>query len=122
MNYKNILVIGVLLCAQVGQAFEVIAGCQEQDYVEGDLSASVATMGRSYTPKCLKVVVGSEVSISASQHHPLAPLPGDGNPIPSTEQTASVLFENPGVFGYFCTRHGDTDGTGMAGAIWVIEE
>ena len=98
-----------------------VSGCSEADYVVADLESSVAVQGFSYTPRCLKVVVGSQVTIAASGHHPLAPQAQGNNPIMETENTQTYEFNEPGVFGYFCTRHGDEDGTGMAGSIWVVE-
>lgn len=104
------------------QEFQTISGCAMEDYVEADMMSSIAFSGRSYTPKCLKVLVGSEVTISASKNHPLLsqgknPL----NPIFETESTQAFMFNDTGFFGYFCDRHGNAQGEGMAGSIWVVE-
>jgi plastocyanin len=101
--------------------FGVVSGCEEEDYVVGDLVASVATQGMAYTPRCLKVVVGSTVTLSASAFHPLAPIGESTNPIRPAQDTQVVEFQQPGVFGYFCPHHGSADGEGMAGAIWVVD-
>jgi plastocyanin len=109
------------------QTAPTIAGCDAQNFVEGAEAVQVVTKGSSYYPRCLKVKVGSTVSIQATRRHPLeamADIGGAGNPFGdsrSFEVTQTRLMEQPGVFGYFCTDHGDASGEGMAGIIWVVE-
>ena len=112
--------ISVLSYGQV--EFRTVSGCSIDDYVVADTISSIAFSGGSYTPKCLKILIGSEVTVSASKRHPLFsqgvnPL----NPITATETTKSFEFNDPGFFGYFCDKHGDASGSGMAGSIWVVE-
>jgi plastocyanin len=99
------------------------AQCMDADFVDADTQSSIAFQGRSYTPRCLRVLAGSEVTIAASRRHPLAPQIGnDKNPIRFTESTETYVFDEPGRYGYFCTDHGTQDGRGMAGEIIVVEE
>ena len=100
-----------------------ISQCHDEDFVLGDSTSSIAIQGRSYTPRCLKILAGSSVTIVASKRHPLSPQTGNlKNPIHPTETTESFVFHQPGHFGYFCTDHGSPDGRGMAGEILVVEE
>lgn len=109
------------------QAFGPIAGCTEARFVEGGANTMIATSGASYTPKCLRIRAGSQVSIESSGRHPLAAMPdidGFENPLANMGevfQTITVQFSEPGIYGYFCTRHGDKEGQGMAGIIEVTE-
>jgi plastocyanin len=97
--------------------FLAIAPCADPAvYVTG--VTSVATTGSSYSPMCLRVPVGTSVTIEASIEHPLQPRPGGtpGNPIEERQHTASVVFSAPGVFPFQCPEH---LGDGMIGVIWV---
>lgn len=96
-------------------------GCEDQDYMVGDSEASIAINGRGYTPRCLIVVVGSQVTIAASSRHPLAPQTTSNNPIPAATEPVTVQFTEPGEYGFFCTDHGDGHGEGMAGSIRAVE-
>lgn len=131
MNKKIITIITAALCvvhlnAQVNstensQQEEIISGCQAEDYVILDVETPmIETSGFSYTPKCLKILVGTQVMLSASRHHPLAPQAQENNPITASQSPVTITFEQPGVFGYFCERHGNATGQGMAGAIQVV--
>jgi plastocyanin len=103
-----------------------VAGCSSSDFVDGLPANQITTAGTAFTPKCLRVKAGASVTIEASDHHPLKAMPdlgSDKNPFAdastfTTPQTR--VFNSPGVFGYFCTRHGDDEGDGMAGAIVVV--
>ena len=114
------------------------AGCEESDFVTStDAIPRITTNGAGYSPKCLKIVlkeevpneVRNEVSISASLGHPLQAIKNlsmqPDNPFFAENSSTTTLqkkFKEPGVYGYFCTNHGDSDGSGMAGAIWVVQE
>ncbi len=114
-----ILLISHQVKAQNG--FNLVSGCQPDDYVLADIQGAVGIQGHSYTPKCLKVLKGSTITITANKKHPLAPQNKMNNPIQQTESTKSYTFDQTGVYGYFCIDHGDSNGNGMAGTIWVVE-
>lgn len=105
-----------------------VAGCRLEDFVENNsLNPSIGVAGMNYTPKCLRVKKGTQVTLPASATHPLAAL-GDAlgfkNPIAELgviNANNTVTFNKTGIFGYFCTRHGNPSGGGMAGAIEVVE-
>ncbi len=103
----------------MGAAF---AGCTTfEDHTAAADPRAVATMGFSYTPKCMQIKKGQTVNVAASAVHPLKPGPQAGNPIPPMSTSAQmVTFNTEGTFGYFCMNHGAADGTGMAGAIQVV--
>ena len=108
--------------------FAEVSGCKATDYVDAQADASIATgPGASYTPRCLRVHVGTSVKIGASAMHPLkamAAVNGIVNPLnlPASGADAAVtqVFSASGFYGYFCGHHGTIQGTGMAGAIQVV--
>jgi plastocyanin len=64
--------------------------------------------------RCMKIKAGQSVEFAGDFiEHPLSAFGGD-TPNPIFSQ-ASVLFPEPGLFGYLCTIHGS-----MTGAIWVV--
>jgi plastocyanin len=97
-------------------AGSAVNGCVQ--YVDRTSGGDVQTMpwddDIGFTPeRCMKVRVGQTVAFAGDfEEHPLAPYGGD-TPSPIGEQT---LFQQPGVFGYFCTTH-----PSMNGAIWVVQ-
>ena len=95
--------------------------CTEAGFVNGDIQSSIATQGSTYTPRCLRVLVGSKVTISASKYHPLAPGNGSKGIIPATETTVEILFDSAGTYPYFCSNHGSFSGEGMTGEIQVVK-
>lgn len=125
-NVKLGLFVQVILMS-AGSAFAQsasVAGCTASSFVQGTDNNVIQAMGASYTPKCLKVKLGSVVTIQASAHHPLAAMADIDapNPFASNEEmttTQTRQMNQKGVFGYFCTAHGDSEGDGMAGAILV---
>lgn len=112
-----------------GQAIPTVANCTESQYVVATATtAQVPTRGSSYTPRCLKVKKGTAVTIGASSHHPLQGIlmqDGSVNPIfdefGGAVSPKTVVFNEVGVFGFYCVAHSDDLGTGMGGAIWVVE-
>jgi plastocyanin len=78
---------------------------------------------RGYTPRCLKVKAGATVTIQASPRHPLefvaTSLVKATDPVAPSQVPVTRVFTEPGVFGFFCSVHGDASGAGMAGVIVV---
>lgn len=115
-----------VLMAQ-SEALTTLAECNEANAVAGGDTNEIAITGKSYTPRCLKVKVGASVSIQASSKHPLsamADINGASNPFSNTDDTSLTQtrqMTTTGAFGYYCTKHGDPDGSGMAGLILVTE-
>ncbi len=103
-----------------------VAGCKLADFVEVDNATINASFG-FFTPKCLRVKKGTSVTINASNSHPVSSMNdvlGFANPLRNLgRQTTkfSQQFLEPGIFGFFCEHHGDINGSGMAGAIEVVE-
>ncbi len=133
------ILAGLIILATVGVEFAqaqetqtpapipIVAGCQPGDYQSVLVCATtIAPSGRTYSPKCLKVQRGTQVTIVGSAIHPvqgMGPINGVQNPFTdirggAVEAVTKTLSE-PGVYGYFCTHHGDENGNGMAGAILV---
>ncbi len=99
------------------------AGCQS--YVAPDGGTAVVdfggTLGNAYAPKCLKVAKGTTVTFNgAFGTHPLAQGCGPAATITNgSGATKAITFDNAGTFGYYCTSHGQSAGSGMAGSIEV---
>lgn len=102
-----------------------LAACGANDFVSrSEPRVAVNIDGRGYTPACLKVRAGTAVTIDASRGHPLQGVQGDGpvNPFRRGDEATSPethQLNEPGRYDYFCTRHGDENGRGMAGTILV---
>lgn len=132
MKLSRIIKSGVLvgvaaICISArAQDLVSVAGCTDTDLIEGSAINKIATMGATYTPKCLKVKVGASVEIAASRHHPLTAMPdiaGAKNPFSdgtSFKTNQTRIMSAPGVYGYYCEAHGDDVGDGMAGVIVVV--
>jgi plastocyanin len=99
-----------------------LAACNAGDFVSrNEAQVSVNIDGRGYTPACLKVKAGTTVTIDASRGHPLQGV-GNHNPFRRGSEATSPethQLNEPGRYDYFCTRHGDESGRGMAGTILV---
>lgn len=110
-----------------------IAPCDsESAYDMGD-TITFPNSDSSYAPKCLKTSMGSSVTFMPMSGanfatFPLAPSQVRGNvpdnPIQMVESAAAgartFAFGISGFFGYFCGTAGvDSDGSGMAGVVWV---
>lgn len=84
------------------------------------------TLGFAYSPKCIIVNPGTDVTFSGSfGTHPLRaytdPANTDpGNPIQATSSgsTATFTFSAVGSFGYYCSQHVSL---GMCGAVYVTQ-
>ena len=108
-----------------------LAGCTfatATDGLSGPQTITVGVGGFKYSPPCLKVKVGTEVTwTGSSDTHPLKRFSTKGtggSPIPerSTESTITVTFTAKGSFGYYCGNHGGDGSTaGMVGAVYVVE-
>lgn len=97
------------------------------DFVSKNSSGSpvqVATTSlptNAYTPKCLKVRAGTQVTIDASVVHPLKGINANSPWETMSYTTAQTrTLSTAGVYPYYCTNHGSPTGTGMAGAVWVV--
>lgn len=103
----------------------VLAGCTTEKFISVAGDAIIKTIGNSYTPKCLRIKSGSNVTIQASSHHPLTAF-ADVNDVQnpfgdqSTFTTSQTrVMSQVGIYGYYCEAHGDSEGDGMAGIIIV---
>ena len=109
-------------------------GCTTATYedfgaADATRTIGIATMGLSFTPKCMTIRVGQTVRWEGSlATHPLAPgnpdHPDAGSPnSPITETTtgssAEFTFDSAGTFPYYCEVHSFGAGMGMAGAVHV---
>jgi len=109
------------------------AGCgSATDYVDATLSTGAVVVAfpaggeTSYSPKCLRVHLGQDVTFRGSfDSHPLdqacGPLAGG---IPSVGGGSSTVISFDvalGTYGYYCQNHGSPSGGGMAGAIQVVK-
>lgn len=114
--------IAGLLAVLVSPAHASFANCDESSFVTAEGSVHIAIEGTSYSPKCLRIKAGTQVTIDASPHHPLQGV-GENNPIfdefGGAVSPKTVVFDQSGEYGYFCIAHGDDTGAGMAATILV---
>lgn len=117
------------VCAPTSaNACGAFAGCVAfTDLTAPDADRTISFQGGNdrYTPKCIRVRFGQSVTFSGSSFstHPLTQACGPSVDIQrvSSGSTTSVAFDQAlGVYGYFCTAHGSSSGSGMAGAIEVV--
>ena len=80
--------------------------------------------GNQYQPRCVKVRFGQSVTFEGDfGEHGLASGCGPvaSGLAASSGTTVTTTFDRAlGVFGFFCTKHGEANGSGMAGAIEVV--
>ncbi len=107
-------------------------------YVEpGNAIKFGGPLGTHFSPKCLSVPAsedaGSAVVTFSGDFsiHPLSKSTRGAldNPIPiisptgigvqAGTSTQTVTFTAPGFYPYFCQVHGEDDGKGMSGVVWV---
>jgi plastocyanin len=97
------------------------------DHTADDVTV-VTQMGLTYTPSCIKIKAGKQVTVNAAfAAHPLSQggvvngtaYPEMGGPITHTASgsSATFTFPNPGQFGYYCDLHYSG---GMYGAVIVV--
>ncbi|MBK7862286.1 MAG: hypothetical protein IPJ65_27495 [Archangiaceae bacterium] len=110
-----------------GSAGGVEAGCP--GYADCIAFTEPATLevtfpngNESYEPQCLKVHAGQSVTFSGSfASHPLSQKCGPAVVLAGQSgSNRTFTFTVPGVYGYYCTQHGTSSGSGMAGAIEVV--
>ncbi|MEW5854023.1 MAG: hypothetical protein AB2A00_34935 [Myxococcota bacterium] len=104
----------------------VVAGCGGEAYASRAGDVVVERTGMDLLPRCLKVRVGSTVTVPSSEVHPTMGTQEGGNPFytpgaPPFEPWSGV-FSLEGVYTVYCGAHGDFDGAGEAMAIWVVPE
>ena len=123
-------IIGILFTgsAFAQDALQHLSGCSDSDFVTVPTGSTIETRGSAYSPKCLKIAVGSKVSIAGSNIHPLQGIEGasDGPVNPIFDDLGAHIskteftFDSIGEFGFYCVAHGTASGTGMAGSILVV--
>ncbi len=117
-------------CEAPAQSCVAYAGCTSfVDLTAADASRVVTfPVGDQdvYSPKCIKVRFGQSVTFSGGSFaaHPLdaACQPADGPMVRvASGSSVSFVFDRAlGIHGYSCSEHGSLNGSGMAGAVWVI--
>ena len=108
-----------------------INGCSQSTAFDFTTQSSVTitTSGLSYVPACIRVSVGTIITVNAVPSFGIHPLragtvaglvatPDPTSPIPSTDAGTSVSFlmPTPGAYGYYCNNHFSA---GMFGAVFV---
>jgi len=112
-------------------AFVAVNPCNSEDaYTTAGTTIAYGGIDLTYTPKCLKVAAGSQVtfvpatSSDSFSGHPLMHSLRGTLPSPITETNSGAMktftFPTPGFYAYYCEFHGfNDDGNFMAGVIWV---
>lgn len=101
------------------------AGCSAYVDRTGEAAVTITVGDDFYDPRCLRVTAGTQVTIGASDSHPVAAAPCSpddfiGAPSSGVAITTSYQVTTAGTYGYWCTSHGTPSGGGMAGAIQVV--
>jgi plastocyanin len=101
------------------------AGCASYADRTGEATVTITASDDVYDPPCIRVTAGTQVTIGASDSHPLAAAPCSpddfvGAPASGIATTGSYPVATAGIYGYWCTAHGTPSGAGMAGAIQVV--
>jgi len=114
-----------------GIPFVAVNPCNSEDaYTTTGTTIMYGGPNLKYTPKCLKVAAGSQVTFSPATSgdsfsvHPLNHSTRGTQPSPITETltgaSKTFTFATPGFYAYYCEFHGSADdGNNMAGVIWV---
>lgn len=112
-----------------GSMSNLVNGCDPAMAMDmtGMATATIASMGLAYNPKCIKVSAGTDVTWDSNfMLHPLVggtvsgvtKTPDANSPIKPTSSGMSVTFKLPakGTYGFYCDVHA---AGGMAGAVFV---
>lgn len=100
-----------------------VNGCSAASATDltGQATAHIAIAGFAYSPACIKVSTGTQVTIDASGTHPLSGgtncTADTSSPIPQGTSAKTVTFSTAGSFGFFCQNHCQSNG--MQGAVFV---
>jgi plastocyanin len=104
------------------------SGCSDLEDHTGEAALTIGITGTSaldfaYAPHCVRVAVGTTVTIPGSALHPLhgATCSPTDSPLPTvaTPADGDYTFTAPGAYGYYCNNHGANTGDGMSGVIVV---
>jgi plastocyanin len=131
MHSQPLLFAATIMFANPSQA--TVNGCDLATAVDATAQANsmigFGVLALDYTPKCLKLSVGSQATFNGNfASHPLLggelvnfvlilATNGPFVPVTNTGTTRSFTFNSVGTFPYYCTVHGDG---GMNGAIFVV--
>lgn len=116
-----LLVSTVLVLASTGCA----AGPAQVDPVH----PVVRMLDNRYSPSDITIPVGGSVTFVGAGRNPHNAVAADGSW--STEEAfgdlemhdgdqATITFDEPGTYTFFCTFHGNAQGQGMAGTLTVV--
>lgn len=123
------LVIGAALVAGCGGddggAEGVDIGDEDFEDLTGSDDVTVEALDNNFSPKYVEVDAGATVTFSnegRNQHNVFPAEDGAFAPIETSDlgpgESASITFEEPGDYPYYCTLHGTTT-KGMVGGIRV---
>jgi plastocyanin len=103
-------------------AIFVVAGALTMLSAGFALAANVDVVDDAFQPASTTVAAGESVTFTNSGESPHTATADDGSFDTGTidpGQSATVTFDTPGRYPYFCRFHGDPGGSGMAGVITV---
>ena len=105
---------------------ETFGGCVDFEDHRGEATVTIdfdPAGALAYTPNCIRVSAGTQVTVPGSAVHPLvgAPCSPAATPLAPTSMpsTTDYTFGTPGTYGYYCNFHGAPTGEGMAGLVLV---
>lgn len=97
---------------------------------EAEATTTVLMLDNRFDPVDITVEAGQSVTFVGAGRNPHNAVASDGSwstetVFGSLEQfdgeEAVLIFDEPGVYPYFCTLHGNAEGDGMAGTLTVME-
>lgn len=83
----------------------------------------VEMRGSAFIPQKLTIKVGSTVvwtNMDFTQHDLQSDTGVFSAPLIDSGQTFRFVFDEPGTYPYFCSKHGGPNGAGMSGVIYVV--
>jgi plastocyanin len=105
------------------------AGCTRQPAAVDPVHPVVRMLDNRYSPADITIPVGGSVTFVGAGRNAHNAVAADGSW--STEQAvgdlemhdgdeATITFDKPGTYTFFCTFHGNAQGQGMAGTLTVV--
>lgn len=123
-------IVGLVACGGGARAPVADGGCPADyagctafvDATGAGANRVVTFADFEYSPKCLRVKVGQEVTFRGDfVSHPLRTACAPERLLEeSAGTTRAFTLRTPGRYGYYCLEHGNERGQAMAGAIDVV--
>ena len=117
-----------LIRPELALCLAILAACSGVASAPDRFDVTIRMLDNSFDRPLIEVPVGATVTFVGAGHNPHNAVASDGSwstetVFGSLEQAegdvASIRFEQPGEYTFFCTFHGTSGGGGMAGRLLV---